>query len=437
MSNNDSTRAGDIKEFTIGNLGQDLSMLAIEIYYYEDVFQPSIEARIQILETGMSDNKAPIGILNDPSNPIRGGEEVNLVIRDNQQKPTTLSFKGSKSLYVNKVSNMEPGTQKDYYSIDVCSKEHLDNNLTRVVKRYNEKISESVSNILTNVLGTTKTKDIDSTALPYNFIGNDRKPFYICSWLAGKSVPETGGKKAGYFFFENYDGFKFKAIDNLLTGSAKKKYVLTGKPGLPPSGDYDSQIVSVNVSRYIDLERNLNMGMYANRTLYFDYVAMEYKPREYSISEQKDGVNNAGKQDLSWTATAFSQSPSRLMSHVYDIGTLPSGDTPKEQLKTWKNTPEGDAAANFDAYDTMVQSFMRYNQLFTIKTDVMIAGDFSLRAGDLVYCEFPTLTVDKNKPVNKETGGIYMIASLCHRITRDNCYTSLTLVRDTFGRKPF
>ena len=179
------------------------------------------------------------------------------------------------------------------------------------------------------------------------------------------------------------------------------------------------------------------MGMYANRTLYFDYVAMEYKPREYSISEQKDGVNNAGKQDLSWTATAFSQSPSRLMSHVYDIGTLPSGTTPKEQLENWKNTPEGDAAANFDAYDTMVQSFMRYNQLFTIKTDVMIAGDFSLRAGDLVYCEFPTLTVDKNKPVNKETGGIYMIASLCHRITRDNCYTSLTLVRDTFGRKPF
>ena len=82
MSNNDSTRAGDIKEFTIGNLGQDLSMLAIEIYYYEDVFQPSIEARIQIFETGMSDTGPPIGILNDPSQPIRGGEEVNLVITD-------------------------------------------------------------------------------------------------------------------------------------------------------------------------------------------------------------------------------------------------------------------------------------------------------------------------------------------------------------------
>ena len=85
----------------------------------------------------------------------------------------------------------------------------------------------------------------------------------------------------------------------------------------------------------------------------------------------------------------------------------------------------------------MVQSMMRYNQLFTIQTDVIIAGDFSLRAGDLIYCDFPALTVDHNKETNHETGGIYMIASLCHRLTRVDCYTSLTLVRDTFGRIPF
>ena len=435
MSTNDATRAGDIKKFTIGS-SNDLSALAMEVYYYEDVFQPSVESRVVIFETGMSDNKKPIGILNDPSNPIRGGETVLLDMWDNQPSPNKLIFKGNKALYVNKVNNMEPGTQKDYYNIEMCSKEQLDNNLTRVVKRYDGKISDNVRSILKEVLKTEKTIDADTTALPYNFIGNDKKPFYVCSWLASKSVPKAGGKQAGFLFFQTYDGYKFKAIDNLLDGSAKKRYILTGKPDSPPP-DYQGKIISVNVNRYIDLESNLNTGVYSNRTLYFDYVKMEYKPREYSISEQKEGVNNAGKQDLAWTSEAFSQSPSRLMSHVYDIGTLPSGRTPKEQLKTWKNTPEGDAAANFDAYDTMVQSFMRYNQLFTIKTDVMIAGDFSLRAGDLIYCDFPTLTVEKNKPVNKETGGIYMIASLCHRLTRDDCYTSLTLVRDTFGRKPF
>ena len=75
--------------------------------------------------------------------------------------------------------------------------------------------------------------------------------------------------------------------------------------------------------------------------------------------------------------------------------------------------------------------------MFLIKVNVMIPGDFSLRAGDLIYCDFPGLTIEQNKQVNKESGGIYMIASLCHRITPRETFTSMTLVRDSFGRKPF
>ena len=66
----------------------------------------------------------------------------------------------------------------------------------------------------------------------------------------------------------------------------------------------------------------------------------------------------------------------------------------------------------------------------------MIAGDFRLRAGDVIHCEFPELTTDPNAPVNKKTGGLYMISSLCHNLTPRATYTSLTLVRDTFGRTP-
>ena len=83
----------------------------------------------------------------------------------------------------------------------------------------------------------------------------------------------------------------------------------------------------------------------------------------------------------------------------------------------------------------MVQSVMRYNQLFSIKTNIIIPGNFSLRAGDLIQCDFPDLTVDQNNERNKQTGGIYMIASVCHRMTQSDTFTSLSLVRDTFGRK--
>ena len=72
--------------------------------------------------------------------------------------------------------------------------------------------------------------------------------------------------------------------------------------------------------------------------------------------------------------------------------------------------------------------------MFSIKTHVTIAGDVSLRAGQIIHCDFPELSVDSIKVTNKETGGKYLIVSVCHRMTTSDCYSRLTLVRDTFGR---
>ena len=122
------------------------------------------------------------------------------------------------------------------------------------------------------------------------------------------------------------------------------------------------------------------------------------------------------------------------MNRVLDVGTLPSGKDIDEQLKTWKGSPFD---PTYDSTKTMVQSVMRYNQMFSVKINIMIAGDFRLRAGDLIRCEFPQLSTEPNTRPNKVSGGLYMISSLCHNITPRETYTSLTLVRDTFGSKPF
>ena len=78
---------------------------------------------------------------------------------------------------------------------------------------------------------------------------------------------------------------------------------------------------------------------------------------------------------------------------------------------------------------------MRYNQMFTIKTNITIAADFSIKAGDIVKCDFPEVSGDRNKEKNKQTGGIYMVASVCHRVTPRETFTRLALVRDSFGTK--
>ena len=128
----------------------------------------------------------------------------------------------------------------------------------------------------------------------------------------------------------------------------------------------------------------------------------------------------------------FRQSPTRLMSFIMDTGVMPSGINSQEQLNNWSGDKEKE---NYDVANTMVQSIMRYNQLFTVKTDITIPGDFSIKAGDLIECDFPKLAGDEVKDVNPETKGTYMVASVCHRITPNSTTSSLSLVRDSFGGK--
>ena len=128
----------------------------------------------------------------------------------------------------------------------------------------------------------------------------------------------------------------------------------------------------------------------------------------------------------------FRQSPSRLMSFVVDTGAIPSGVDSQEQLVNWNDDK---TKTNFDFKDTVVQSIMRYNQLFTVKTDITIPGDFTIKAGDVIECSFPELSGSESEAVNSETKGKYMVASVCHRITPNSSTTSLSLVRDSFGGK--
>ena len=155
-------------------------------------------------------------------------------------------------MYVNRIRNAQPGTQSDFYMLDLCSKEYFVNEQSRVVQRYEGKISDNITKILKEVLKTdTKTLNIDSTAIEYNFIGNDRKPLYICTWLASKSVPigtssGTGnsvGGAAGYLFYQTRDGFHFKSIDKIFEQTPTKKF-LYNNISQPASSGYDAKILS-------------------------------------------------------------------------------------------------------------------------------------------------------------------------------------------------
>ena len=453
MSDSQSTaNAGNITKFKISanmsDRSRELTNAIGEFRYYESVLSNNITASAAIVETGFEEDGGQETFARGTLDwlPIRGGERVDIVVEDAQPEPNRLDFsRGMDALYVNRVRGVDPGTQKDVYFMDFASKEYFSNDMMRVTRKYEEKISDNVKDIVEQLLEGTWAdgegvdgKDIDETSLSYNFIGCDKKPFYVCTWLASKAVP-TGssdieiGAAAGYFFWQTRDGFHFRSIDKIFDEGKQnrdslKKFIYNNT-GEAVDG-YDANIVNYDIESNIDLNEKLMLGSYNNRSIFFDSYAFNYKVVDYNISEQQGKVSTAG-DDFVNVAEEFTRSPSRVMAHIMDYGVLPRGVDSQAQLQEWKDEPE---QPNYDAEKTMVQTIMRYNQLFTVKTTIIIPGDFSIKAGDTVVCDFPELDGDPNKTVNDQSGGIYMVAEVCHRLTPKECFTSMTLIRDSFGR---
>jgi len=423
-NSNNIAGAGNIKDFTItsneGGKTADLSAVVVDYRYYESVLSNSYTSSAVIIETGNGgERKGTLDAL-----PIRGGEESTISITDNNDHTLEVP------LFVNRIRGGSPGTQKDMYILDFSSEEYLKNQQKRVTKRYEGKISDHVNSILSEVLEVSSNVDVDETTHDYNFVGNQKKPFYTCTWLAARAVPDEGvGDAAGFLFFQTRDGIHFKSIDKIFGEEVSDKKFIYNNTGTEPE-EKDSNIISYTIESDTELHQNMVLGTYNNRRLYFDMYAMNYYFQDYSIEEQKGGAKNAARES-EFVSKKFTEVPTRLMTNIFDIGTNPKGKG-NEQLDNWKQDPEN---PNYKAEETMSQTIMRYNQLFTIKTNIIIPGDFSIKAGDLVECDFPELEEGNPKNTNKESGGIYMVAHVCHKLTPTECLTSLGLVRDSYGKK--
>jgi len=427
---NSPAGAANISKFKISSnvSGEavDLGAGVVDFKYYESVLSNTITATATVVETGYQAEgnkvKSVKGILDNL--PIRGGERSDIVIEDNVGGKIRFDVDG---LYVNRVRNGAPGTSQDLYFLDFSPKEYFANEQIRVMARYEGKISEHVGQVL-GLIGA-RIEKIDSTSSTYNFVGNDRKPFYTCTWLATKAVPDKDvGDRAGYLFYQTRNGYNFRSIDTLFEEEPVRKFFYNNT-GLTPEG-YDGNIISYTLETDIELKQNLTLGTYNTRSVYFDLFAMNYFVKEYKYVPDNLGI--AGKQFAAdAVAKEFTQSPTRLTTHVFDIGVNPNG-TGDEQLDNWRDAPQ---EPNFDAENVLAQSPMRYNQMFSVRINIIIPLDLSIKAGDVIMCDFPQVMGDRDKEKNKETGGIYMVASVCHNIAANESFSSLSLVRDSFGKK--
>jgi phosphopantetheinyl transferase (holo-ACP synthase) len=433
----------DIGEFVITSNDQktkkDIVDAITDLYYYESVLQETIRVDVVYADTGKSVEKdGSLKTIVDGL-PLVGQEKTSIKLKDAN------GVEIKTDIYVNRVTPLTQDTTKSLVGLDLVSKEGILNYKVALNTRFDGKISDSVNRILTdqNYLNTKKKLDIEETSNNFNFIGNQRRPFYACVWLAKKAVSKDvqTGTGAGYFFFETSQGFKFRSIDGLLSptepgsgnGKQKKKLIFNQTPdSIIPAG-YDGKILEHNVNDVGgDIQSKLEIGTYTTRTILFDPFNCYYEVVNPIAKDLEKNLKLAGKKlpDLNpeFNRPGANKDFTRTQYMLIDRGTIPTGDTEQQIQKS--------EDPNFDPKHILNQSTMRYNQLFNTKTEITIVADFSLHAGDLICIDYPELSNKNTQGLNDNFGGDYVIADLCHYISKTTGgFTKLTLVRDAVGKK--
>ena len=115
-----------------------------------------------------------------------------------------------------KVRNITSSQSGVTYIIDLFSLEAVANDLAacEVYRRFDGEISATANAILTDALKTKKNIILDTTANKFNVEGRGKKPFRLIGEIATRGVSAKSKSSAGYLFFETYDGFNFRSIDN-------------------------------------------------------------------------------------------------------------------------------------------------------------------------------------------------------------------------------
>ena len=405
----------------------------VQIMYYESILQDSIKVDYIFADAGNSVDKKSVmeGL------PLVGTEDFELEFEDNQEVKLEFNAGNKNTLIVNKITPQVAGDAgKEIVTLNLVSEEFIRNEegASRINVRMDGPISDHIESILKNFLITEKELHIEETINNFNFVGNNKKPYYTMNWLSKFGIPSGGeGSVSGYFFWETSEGFHFKSIDSLFSkqeNPLKKKFIFTAtddSQGIPEG--FDGKILELLEDNRIDFQNKIMMGAFGTKLVVFNPFDCFYEAISQT-AEDAPPLDVGGDAlpifNKKFDNPSAEENFTRTTFMYIDTGTLPSGDN-KEQI-------DKNEKPNFESQLVLNQGIRRYNQFFSQQMTITIGGDFSLHAGDAIFVDVPSVKSETDDERNDKSGGRYVIADLCHYVSTKETYTKMNLVRDSFGR---
>ena len=404
-----------------GKTTVDVTNSCLFFDYFEDILSPCVTAIAQLMNSSSLFNILP----------IRGGEKVTISV------DTAFGEFVLDDLYVYKVSNLDAQHSNEMFTLNLVSREGLTNETSRCETIYRGNLQTTVTKILKDDLKTKKYKseNIEGTSNDYSFIGNNRKPFHVLTWLGPKAVPANGQNSgtsgeeargtAGFLFYENKDGFNFRSIDSLVsstkiqTNSADKEnipYYLFTQVIEENQTKTNFNILNYNYEKNIDLMKSLRVGMYVNKTYFYDLYSNTLDLYTYKVKNQVK--SKLGGAESIAVSDEFGDSISRIMVRTSDRGALKTDGSVSDKLRSGAD---------------MAMSYSRYNLLFTQALNMVVPCNVNLKVGGIIHAEFPRIDRSTNMTSDEEQSGYYLVKELRHHFEGGQMVTSLRLIRDSYG----
>ena len=408
--------------------------------YYEDITKPFISANLNINDSGKN-------LIGSGAGPITGSELVEIDIEGPDGNDYSYAFK------VYRVGDRINSGKVQNYNLGLISAEALDDPQTRIKKTLSGRPDEIVRQVLNEEgLNTAKQYIADPCDNYKTIIPKNLTPFAICAKLQDQSIPTGAGGKgdgegaetvdgkysegtAGFFFFENFNGYNFRSIDSLMD--------LKGKMGLNNAGqdstvktfqdsaglELDTTLLDVHFTSEINLMQGLRTGAYALRCQYYNFSTGDYDESTYSAAKSWSKLAHLGSQDgLTPGQQSLAKRPTRIVSAILDDESYYSGqDAAANDLAFKDRTPE-----------TLPQAISRNYLLNTQGLRVVVPGNLQLVVGNVVRVNLQNMSTQSDREiesVDQEHSGFYLVTALSRSYSTidKRVTTMLSLKRDSYG----
>lgn len=253
----------------------------------------------------------------------------------------------------------------------------------------------------------------------------------------------SAGGTAGYFFYENRDGYFFKSVDSLCSSdkfNGQKPVATYIQENANVGGSPDRKILDIDFNNEIDIMSKLRMGAYSSLICFYNYSTGAYEEYVYSLAKEYENMGHMGSQKgLPYGQKELSKYPTRIMSVLLDHETWFDGEETASPEERDGANGKTTGYPDFQKY-YISQSISRYHSLENQKVNLTVTGNPALKIGDKIEILIPNQIPTSKRAqalYDSEHSGTYLISEVNHAFSPKDqkCTTYLTLIRDSYGRQ--